>query len=175
MAAATEGTGAGALRTYKAMVEEEPSLGERSPSVVARWAGGDASNIECGGMAISLGGEERLPPMQAVLAALAACDVDVVATHAALLGLDLEGIVVEATGHFDIRSYLGVEGAPRPGFDAISYVVHVAAPEATPGQIRYLRQRCEQSSPVGDSLTRTIPLQLRFETNNTTPQGEPAP
>ena len=173
MTAATEGIDEGELRRYKAMVEEEPSLGEHSPAVVARWAGGDASTIECGGTTISLGGEEHPSPMQAVLAALAACDVDVVATHAALLGLDLEGIVVEATGHFDIRSYLGVEGAPRPGFDAISYVVHVAAPKATPEQIRHLRQRCEQSSPVGDSLARTIPLQLRFETS-TTPEDEPA-
>jgi uncharacterized OsmC-like protein len=173
MTSATESTGAGELRRYKAMVEQDPSLGERSPTVLARWAGGDASTIECGGPTISLGGEQHPSPMQAVLAALAACDIDVVATHAALLGLDLEGIMVEATGHFDIRSYLGVEGAPRPGFDAISYVVHVAAPEATPEQIRYLRQRCEQSSPVGDSLARTIPLQLRFETS-TTPQGEPA-
>ena len=173
MTAATEGTGAGELRRYKAMVKEDPKLGERSLTVLARWADGDASTIECGGTTISLGGEEHPNPMQAVLAALAACDVDVVATHAALLGLDLEGIVVEATGHFDIRSYLGVEGAPRPGFDAISYVVHVAAPEATPEQIRHLRQRCEQSSPVGDSLARTIPLQVRFEANKT-PAGEPA-
>ena len=50
--------------------------------------------------------------MEAVLAArLAACDVDVVATNAALLGLDVERLTVEATGSFDLRSYLGFDGA----------------------------------------------------------------
>ena len=37
-------------------------------------------------------------------------------------------------------------------------------PEATPEQLRRLEDRCERSSPVGDSLARAIPLQLRFDT-----------
>ncbi len=34
-----------------------------------------------------------------------------------------------------------------------------------PSVIAYLRERCERSSPVGDSLTRAIPLTLAFEAN----------
>lgn len=150
------------VRTYKEMVEKDPTLAERSPRVVARWVGGDASRVECDGATISLGGEGNLTPMDAVLAALAACDVDVVATNAALLGLDVESLTVEATGHFDLRSYLGLEDAPGPGFDSVSYVVDVMIPEATPEHIRLLRERCERSSPVADSLGRAIPLRLRF-------------
>jgi len=161
---AIQGPETEALRRFRATVEKDPSVAEQSPRVVARWIGGDASRVECGGAAISLGGEGNLNPMEAVLAALAACDVDVVATHAALLGLAVERIAVEATGSFDLRAYLGFEDAPRPGFDAISSVVRVAIPGATPEQLRRLQERCERCSPVGDSLARAIPLELRFET-----------
>lgn len=165
MPAAVETTETEALRRFRSKVEKDPSLARQSPSVVARWVGGDASRVECDGAAISLGGEGNLNPMQAVLAALAACDVDVVATHAALLGLHVERLTVEATGSFDLRSYLGFSDAPSPGFGAISYVVHVTIPEATPEQLRRLQDSCERSSPVGDSLARAIPLELRFETS----------
>lgn len=167
MPAAIE-THAQEIRTYKGMVEQDPTLAERSPRVVARWVGGDGSRVECDGATISLGGEGNLTPMDAVLAALAACDVDVVATHAALLGLEVESLTVEATGHFDLRSYLGLEDAPGPGFDSISYVIHVAIPNATPEQMRHLQERCERSSPVADSLARAIPLRLRFTRGDST-------
>ena len=39
-------TYAGEVRTYKGMVEKDPTLAERSPRVVARWFGGDASRVE---------------------------------------------------------------------------------------------------------------------------------
>ena len=163
MPAASKRTETEALRRCRAMVEKDPTLARLAPSVVARWVGGDASRVECDGAAISLGGEGNLNPMEAVLAALAACDVDVVATNAALLGLDVERLTVEATGSFDLRAYLGFDDAPSPGFDAISYVVHATIPQATPEQLRRLHERCERSSPVGDSLARAIPLELRFE------------
>lgn len=153
-----------ALRRDRAMVERDPSLARHSPKVVGRWVGGDASRIECDGAAISLGGEGNLSPMEALLAALAACEVDVVATNASLLGLDVERLTVEATGSFDVRSYLGFDDAPSPGFEAVSYVVHATIADATPQQLRRLQDRCERSSPVADSLARAIPLELSFET-----------
>lgn len=164
MPAAIESPETETLRRYRATVEKDPSLAGQSPRVVARWVGGDASRVECDGAAISLGGEGNPTPMDAVLAALAACEVDVIATNSALLGLEVEQLAVEVTGSFDIRSYLGFDDAPSPGFDGISYVVHVTIPDATPEQLRRLQDRCERSSPVGDSLARAIPLRLRFET-----------
>lgn len=154
------------VESYRAMVEKDASLARKSPKAVARWVGADASRVECDGATISLGGEGNPSPMDAVLAALAGCEVDVVATNAALLGLDVERLTVEATGSFDVRAYLGFDEAPSPGFDAISFVVRVTIPHATPAQLRRLRERCERSSPVGDSLARAIPLELRFDTGS---------
>lgn len=76
-----------------------------------------------------------------------------------------EGGRVEATGHFNVRSYLGLDGAPGSGYDGISYTVRISAPGATPEQIASLRERCERSSPVGDSMSRAIPLKLEFAAN----------
>jgi len=61
---------------------------------------------------------------------------------------------------------LGLEGAPASAYDAISYVMRLSVPDATPEQIAYLRERCERSSPVRDSLARAIPLKLEFKANS---------
>jgi hypothetical protein len=71
----------------------------------------------------------------------------------------------------NVWSYLGFADGPSSGFDAISYVVHVTIPKATPEQIRRLHESSE-SSPVADSLAPAIPLQLRVETGGG-PRNEP--
>lgn len=81
------------------------------------------------------------------------------------LGLKIESLSVEASGHFNVQSYLDLEDAPGSGYDAVAYTVHLSVPGATPEQIAYLRERCEHSSPVGDSLARAIPLKLEFKAN----------
>jgi len=71
---------------------------------------------------------------------------------------------VEVTGHFNLRSFLELESGSA-GYDEISYTVRLSAPDATPEQIAYLREKCERSSPVGDSLMSTILLKLDFVVN----------
>ncbi|MET3706501.1 OsmC family protein [Pseudarthrobacter sp. S6] len=111
-----------------------------------------------------IGGDGDFNAMQAVLAALAACDVDLVALHAALLGLEVKDLRVEATGHFNVQAYLGLE-APGSGYTGISYRIILDSPGASNEQIRLLRERIERSSPVGDSLGRSIPLTIEFSAN----------
>ncbi|MBK6431220.1 OsmC family protein, partial [Candidatus Amarolinea dominans] len=156
------GVQVGELVEFRNMCARDPEKADRSPTLVAHWVGGSRSRIEFRGMTVHLGGDDEFNPMQMFLATLAACDVDLVAMHASFLGLQIESLAVEATGHFNVRSYLGLEDAPGPGYDGISYTVRISVPGATPAQIAYLRQRCERSSPVGDSMARAIPLQLEF-------------
>lgn len=151
------------LLAFKNMCGQHPENADRNPTLVAHWVGGSRSQVEFNGMTVHLGGDNELNPMQMFLATLAACDVDLVAIHASFLGLQIESLAVEATGHFNVCSYLGLEGAPGSGYDAIAYTVRLAAPGVTPEQVATLRERCERSSPVGDSLARTIPLKLAFE------------
>ena len=153
------------LQAFREMVAQDASKADRNPVLVAKWIGGSRSRVEFGGKVAHLGGDDDFNAMQMLLATLAACDVDLVAMHASFLGIPIESLSVEATGHFNVCAYLGLEDTPGSGYDRIVYTVRVSAPGATPEQIAYLRERCERSSPVGDSLTRAIPLKLTFEAN----------
>ena len=86
---------------FRDLVAQDPTKAERNPALVARWAGGSRSRVEFKDKVVHIGGDGELNPMQMLLATLAACDVDVVAMHASLLGLNIESLSVEATGHFN--------------------------------------------------------------------------
>lgn len=118
--------------------------------------------MEVGKSVYFIGGDDEPSAMQALLGSLAACDIELVALHAALLDIRLESLTIEAHGHFNIQSYFGIEGVPGSGYDRISYTVRVRAPGITSEQLAMLRKRCERSSPVGDSLARPIHLELEF-------------
>ena len=153
------------LLEFKNMCKQDPTRADRNPMIVAHWVGGSRSRVEFQDKIVHLGGDDELNPMQMFLASLAACDVDLVAMHASFLGLKVESLSVEVTGHFNVRSYLGIEDTPGPGYDGVSYTVRLSAPDITPEQIAQLRDRCERSSPVGDSMGRAIPLKLEFTAN----------
>ncbi len=151
-----------ALLAFKDEVADDSTRADRWPTVVAHWVGESRSRIEFNDVVTHIGGDEELNPMQNVLASFAACDVDLVAMHAAMIGLEITSLSVEASGHFNVQSFMGLDGRPGPGYDQISYRVRLEAPDATPEQVAYLRERCERSSPVGDSLSRSIPMELEF-------------
>jgi uncharacterized OsmC-like protein len=150
------------LLGFKEAVKADASKADRWPTVIAEWTGGSGSQITFGDVSTHIGDDDELNPMQFVLAALAACDVDLLAMHAAMIGLEVNSLRVEASGHFNVRSYIGVEGTPGAGYDQIAYKIILDAPDATEEQIAYLIERCEQSSPVGDSLARTVAMTLEF-------------
>ena len=151
------------LFSFKDTVAADPSKAERWPTVVAHWDGKAASRIQFEDKEAHIGGRGELNPMQFVLAAFAACDVDLVAMHATMIGLEVDSLSVEASGHFNVQSYIGLEDKPGSGYDQISYKVILDAPDATPEQIAYLIERCEQSSPVGDTLARSVSMTLEFK------------
>jgi uncharacterized OsmC-like protein len=157
------GISVAAWEAFRDEVRQDASVADRHPSVTARWVGGSRSRVEFEDKSMQIGGRGEFNAMQTLLAALAACDVDLIALHAALLGVEVKDLRVEATGHFNVQAYLGLD-APGSGYTGISYKVMLNAPDASDEQIRLLRERIERSSPVGDSLARSIPLTIEFST-----------
>lgn len=151
------------IKQTQEQAQKDPSVTEREPKIVARWLGGSKARIELGNVISEIGGDGNLNAMQTVLASLAACDIDLVATHAALIGITIEKLWIEASGRFNSRAYYGIEGASGAGYNSIAYTIHLKAPKATTKQIKYLKERCERSSPVGDSLSKPIPLILEVK------------
>jgi len=163
MADLINGVDVAKIKQTKEQAQEDPSATEREPKIVARWLGDSKARIELGDIFSEIGGDGNLNAMQTLLASLAACDIDLVATHAALLGVNVEELWIEASGRFNSRAYYGIEGATGAGYNSIAYTVHLKAPKATSKQIKFLKERCERSSPVGDSLSKSIPLTLEVK------------
>ena len=128
--------------------------------MVARWEGGTRSRIDFGATVTYIGGDGELNPMQTLLAALVACDVDLIATHAALVEIPIESLTVEARGRFNVASYVGIEASSGSGYDRIDYEVRIRAQGVTEEQLASFRRICEVSSPVGDALSPSVPLQV---------------
>ncbi len=105
------------LLDFKEMVKQDPTEADRHLTLVAHWEGESRSRIEYGNKVTYLGGDDEFNPMQMLLATLAACDVDLIAMHASFLGLKIERLSVEARGHFNVQSLLGLEDAPGSGYD----------------------------------------------------------
>ena len=154
------------LKGYVERIRQDRSVADRHPVVTAQWEGQTRARVDADGRkSFSLGGDDDFSAMQAVLGALAACDVEVVATHATLIGLEIQDLRVEATGNFNIASLLGIDSPTDAAYEQISYKVILGAPDASQEQIEVLRRACEQASPVGDSLRKAIPLRFELQTN----------
>lgn len=153
------------LREFVASVERDPTATDRDPIVIARWAGGERAEaaFPSGNAPVFIGGDGEPSAMKMVLASLAACDVDLVANRAALLGVEIESLTVEATGHFNVRRYLGLDATAGSGYDRIAYTVRLKTRGGTPDQLAEPRRACERGSPVGDTLQRNVALSLQFD------------
>ena|SRR5438552_1852172 len=106
------------VKAFIDRVGATPELADRDPHVTARWVGGSRAKITFGAISMHLGVDGDLNPMQALLGSLAACDVDLVAMHASLLGIEITELWVEAGGHFQVARYLGLDSEQPPRIPA---------------------------------------------------------
>ena len=163
MADLINGVDVAKIKQTQEQAQKDPSSTERETKIVARWLCGSKARIEFGNVSSEIGGDGNLNAMQTLLTSLAACDIDLVATHAALLGVNVAALWIETAGHFNSRAYYGIEGASGAGYNDIAYTIQLKGPKATSKQIKYLKERCERSSPVGDSLSKSIPRTLEVK------------
>ena len=96
-----------------------------------------------------------------LLGALAACAQVTCQMVAAAMGIPTERIEVTAEGDLDLRGTLGISKDVPVGFEDIHLHFDVAAPKATPEQLRALREKTEQYCVVMQTLTH--PPSLRIE------------
>lgn len=153
------------LREYIESCRLDPARADRNPVVVARWVGGSRAEVtsSLGGPPVYMGGPDDPSALGMLLRTLAACDVEIVATKAALLGVEIEDLSIEARGYANVGPYLGLEAEVGPGYQRISYTIRLKTKGATPEQLEQIRRACEEGSPVGDTLQRAVPLTLELE------------
>lgn len=94
-----------------------------------------------------------------LLGALAACAQITCQMVAAAMGIPTERIEVTVEGALDLRGTLGISKDVAVGFESIHLDFDVAAPQATPEQLRALREKTEQYCVVMQTLMHPPKLQ----------------
>ena len=97
-----------------------------------------------------------------LLGALAACAQITCQMVAAAMGIPTERIEVTVEGDLDLRGTLGISKNVPVGFETIHLHFNVAAPRATPEQLRGLREKTEQYCVVMQTLMRQPSLQTEW-------------
>jgi uncharacterized OsmC-like protein len=87
-----------------------------------------------------------------LLGALAACAQITCQMVAAAMGIQTEHIEVAVEGDLDLRGTLGISKDVPVGFESIRLNFNIAAPNATPDQLRALQEKTEQFCVVMQTL-----------------------
>jgi uncharacterized OsmC-like protein len=97
-----------------------------------------------------------------LLGALAACAQLTCQLVATAMGIPTESIEVGVKGDLDLRGTLGISADVPVGFEGIRVEFAIVAPQATPEQLRALRQKTEQYCVVMQTLTRPPKIQTEW-------------
>ena len=103
-------------------------------------------------MGQSMGGEASAPaPGWLMRASLASCTATCIAMRAATLGVALSMLEVTVVSEADQRGMLGLDEHIPPGPSAFRVRVRLAAPNASPDELRALAEWADQHSPVAST------------------------
>jgi len=149
------------LKAMQEKLRADPAIGNKSPAVTVRWLGEGSAEVTMGDRKMLVGGDGNLNAMGALLGSLGACDIDVVLMHAALQGLTVEDLRIDVKGEFNTSGFYGATSR-SPEYTQITYTVHLKAPGATPEQLAYLKEKLENSSPVGKSLKTPVTFSIEL-------------
>lgn len=97
-----------------------------------------------------------------LLGALAACAQITCQMVAAAMAIPTESIAVTAEGDLDLRGTLGISKEVPVGFESINLQFDIVAPNATPEQMRALREKTEQYCVVMQTLRRPPSLETKW-------------
>jgi uncharacterized OsmC-like protein len=104
-----------------------------------------------------LGGTDQgINPVEAVLAALGACQSVVARTYAKQFDVSLKNFRVELEGDIDLDGFFNKSDV-RPGFSDIRYIFHIET-DAPEEKVQAFKEFLEAHCPVGDSLANTVNL-----------------
>ena len=99
-----------------------------------------------------------------LLGALSACAQITCQMVAAAMGIPTERVEVTVEGDLDLRGTLGIAKDVPVGFQRIRLRFEIEAPQATPEQLRGLREKTEQYCVVMQTLVQPPDLQTDWVT-----------
>ncbi len=149
-------------------IQQEPGVADTEWCAKVNWKGGFRSEARVRDFAPitsdepgALGGTDAGPnPVEQVLAALGNCLAVGYAANATAAGITINDLSIELAGNLDLHTFLGLaEG--NAGYNNISVKVHIDC-DASPSDLQALHEKVTNTSPVGHTLGRAVPLQIEL-------------
>ena len=163
-----------ALRRRIEGVASDSAAGMTTWKVTSQWQGGTRTDHRVEGYAIGgqnvdrefeikideplelCGTNRHANPQEYLMSAINACMMVGYSAVAALMGIELTKLEVELTGDIDLRGFLGIDAAVKPGYDGLKQTVRIAG-SGTPEQFEELHQVVLATSPNFFNITTAIP------------------
>jgi uncharacterized OsmC-like protein len=104
------------------------------------------------------GGTNRFAnPQEHLLAALNACMTVGYVAQCAVRGITLESLEIETNGEIDLRGFLGIDPAVPPGYESLTYTVHIKG-SGTNEQFAEIHEAVMATSPNFYNMSRAVAL-----------------
>ena len=157
-----------AIASLVEKIQQQPEAAKTQWKSEVRWTGAFRSEAKSRDLAalpsdepVGIGGSDTGPnPVEQVLAALGNCLAIGYAANASVAGIEIKSLKIELEGGIDMHAFLGL-GGDNAGFEAIRAKVDLQS-NATPEQLKALHQKVVGTSPVGNTLTRAVPVKIEL-------------
>jgi len=164
-----------ALKEVMGEVSKEPAKGSVKFRVITSWKGQTKSETvvegyQLGGQDITrsfkfsidepveLLGQNTAPnPQEVLMAALNACVMNTYVIAAAMKGVRLEKVEIETDGELDLRGFLGIDKAIKPGYEELNYTVRIKG-DGTKEKFDEIHQLVKSTSPNYWNIANAIKL-----------------
>ena len=147
----------------KAVSEDKPATAIVEDGLRCRATGVHGAEIVTD-MPKGIGGGATAPsPGWYLRAALATCDATVIAMRAAELGITLTTLEVTVGSTSDDRGLLQMDDSIPPGPLNVQVHIKLGGDGVSKEQLHELIEWAERHSPVGDSISRVVPLKISVE------------
>jgi uncharacterized OsmC-like protein len=126
-------------------------------------SGPDGQTLVCD-MPAALGGKASAPsPGWMMRAALANCEAIMIALRAAQIGVELTALEVRVDSLSDDRGMLGMDDSTPAGPLSMKVSIRIGAQGVPTDTLRQIVAWAELHSPVGEPLTRVMPVEYALE------------
>lgn len=149
-------------------IQKEPDVAATKWNAMVKWKGGFQSEATIRDFPpilsdepSGLGGADSGPnPVEQILAAYGNCLAVGYAANATVAGIEIKDLSIELEGELDLHTFLGLK-QDHAGYNNITVKVNIDC-DASAEDLQTLHDNVSNSSPVGHTLGRAIPLKFEF-------------
>ena len=147
----------------KALSQDKEAVAIIEDGLRVRATGPDGQTLICD-MPKGLGGGATAPsPGWTMRAALANCEVIMIALRAAQLGIELKTLEVRVDSLSDDRGMLGMDDSKPAGPINMKVSIRISTDGVSQEQLHEIIEWAEKHSPVGEPLIRVMPIEYAVE------------